>query len=161
MNEVLSKQPQTKEDRFGHLNALDDELLKSGVILSEWCTFIIRDSDMAFGIAYLSCILTSVSGIETYLRSECGPCKDRPVDLINNSPIDQNLKDDIHRLRLYRNKWVHAGEPWDDELPSLSKLSRIWSRWFSSRSERLDKSQWTLNIATEPEHKYSSLQLYL
>ncbi|MFC3653738.1 hypothetical protein ACFONN_19440 [Dyella humi] len=118
MNYALGKQPQTKEDRWEHLTALDDELLKGGVILSEWCTFIIRDSDMAFvGGAHLSCILTAVSGIETYLRSEYGTGKDRLMDLINNSLIDQNLKDDIHRLRLYRNKWVHVGEPWDDELP--------------------------------------------
>jgi hypothetical protein len=105
------------EDRWQYLNKLDDELLRGGVILSEWCTFIIRDSDMAFvGKAHLACILTAVCGIETHLRSEFGNGSDRLFDLINASPIDTSLKADIHQLRLYRNKWVHVGDPWDDEV---------------------------------------------
>ena len=107
------------EDPWEFLVKLDVELLIGGVVLSEWCSFIVRDHDTAFaGGAYLSSILTAVSGIETYLRSEYGgPKKKSLYDLINSSPIKQELKDDLHRLREYRNKWVHVEAPWaDDEL---------------------------------------------
>ena len=39
----------------------------------------------------------------------------RLVDLINQSPIEQGLRDDIHKLRVYRNKWVHVATPEDDQ----------------------------------------------
>lgn len=105
-----------QDDRWAQLIALDDELLKGGVILSEWCIFIVRESDLAFACgAYLASILTAVSGIETYLRSEyCLTGKERLVELIDNAPIDAGLKDDLHLLRKYRNKWVHVDDPWND-----------------------------------------------
>jgi len=37
-----------KDERWKHLVALDEELLKGGVILSEWCSFIVREADSAF-----------------------------------------------------------------------------------------------------------------
>lgn len=105
------------EDPWDFLCKLDEELLIGGVILSEWCSFIVRDHDTAFaGGAYLSSILTAVSGVETYLRSEYGGERRASLhDLINLSPIKQELKDDLHRLRKYRNKWVHVEAPWFDE----------------------------------------------
>lgn len=106
-----------EEERWAHLVALDEELLKGGVILSEWCSFIVREADTAFvNGAHLASILTAVSGIETYLRSEYSQTgKDRLFKLIDESPIDDNLKSDLHKLRKYRNKWVHVDDPWDDE----------------------------------------------
>lgn len=107
----------TEDERWAHLVALDDELLKGGVILSEWCAFIVRDADAAFaGGAHLAAILTAVSGIETYLRSEHSVTrKERLVELINQAGIDADLKIDLHTLRKYRNKWVHVDSPWEDE----------------------------------------------
>ena len=104
------------EDRWEHLNKLDEELLKGGVILSEWCSFIVRDADTAFASgAHLASILTAVSGIETYLRSEhSASAKNRLFKLVDESSIDPKLKRDLHRLREYRIKWVHFGEPWED-----------------------------------------------
>lgn len=29
-------------------------------------------------------------------------------------PLD--LKEDLHNLRRYRNRWVHVDDPWDDDL---------------------------------------------
>ncbi|MBT0568715.1 hypothetical protein KIK84_00115 [Curvibacter sp. CHRR-16] len=107
----------TEDERWAHIVALDDELLKGGVVLSEWCTFIVRDVDMAFaGGAHLAAVLTAVSGIETYLRSEYSVTrKERLVELTNRAGIDANLKADLHVLRKYRNKWVHVDSPWEDE----------------------------------------------
>ena len=105
-----------ESERWSHLVALDEELLKGGVILSEWCSFIVREADTAFVKgAHLASILTAVSGIETYLRSEYSKTgNDRLFKLIDESPIDDDLKSDLHKLRKYRNKWVHVDDPWDD-----------------------------------------------
>jgi hypothetical protein len=104
------------EDRWDLLNALDDELLKGGVVLSEWCSHIVREADLAFvGRAHLAAILTALAGVETYLRSEYAVTgKERLVELISLSAIPRQLKEDLHRLRTYRNKWVHVDEPWND-----------------------------------------------
>lgn len=103
-------------ERWEQLHALDEELLKGGVMLSEWCGFIIREADTAFvSGAHLASILTAVSGIETYLRSEhSGTGKERLVELISRASIDSGLKDDLQKLRKYRNHWVHVDDPWDD-----------------------------------------------
>ncbi len=106
-----------EETRWSHLVALDEELLKGGVILSEWCSFIVCEADTAFAKgAFLASILTAVSGIETYLRSEYKSTgEERLFDLINQAIIEENLKLDLHKLRKYRNKWVHVSDPWNDE----------------------------------------------
>jgi hypothetical protein len=53
---------------------LDEQFLKGGVVLSEWCAFIVRESDRAFAAGnYLPTILTAVAGIETTLRAEYEP----------------------------------------------------------------------------------------
>lgn len=103
-------------ERWAQLTALDEELIKGGVILSEWCSFIVREADTAFANgAHLASILTAVSGIETYLRSEYSKTgKERLAELINQAAIDGGLKNDLHTLRKYRNKWVHVDDPWDD-----------------------------------------------
>lgn len=106
----------TEDDCWNFLAQLDDELLKGGVILSEWCTFLVREADTAFVKGtHLASILTAVSGMETYLRSEYNLGRKQSLfELIEQSPIDNDLKSDVHRLRKYRNKWVHVEDPWDD-----------------------------------------------
>ena len=107
----------TLEERWSYLNALDNELLKGGVILSEWCSFIVCETDTAFANgAHLASILTAVSAIKAYLNSEYpANKKDKLVDIINQAQIDTELKKDMHTLRKYRNKWVHVEDPWNDE----------------------------------------------
>lgn len=138
------------EDREAMLVALDDELLKGGVILSEWCTFIIQETDQAFiSNANLASILTAVAGIETYLKSEYTHLrKERLVTLINASDIAEDLKQDLHTLRRYRNKWVHVEDPWDDEQllstsgDDHSEIERM--AFFASRALRrtIYQNQW-------------------
>lgn len=138
------------EDRWQHLNELDDELLKGGVILSEWCSFIVREADTAFASgAHLASILTAVSGIETYLRSEYSESeKDTLFKLINKSSIEPELKNDLHRLRKYRNKWVHVDEPWDDhaliENPERFESELEEMAFFAARCLRrtIYENQW-------------------
>jgi hypothetical protein len=106
----------TEEERWAQLVALDDELLRGGVVLSEWCSFIVREADTAFASgANLATILTAVSGIETYLRSEYAETgKEHLIDLIHKAPLEDDLKNDLNTLRKYRNKWVHVDDPWND-----------------------------------------------
>lgn len=106
----------TPDDRWEQLIALDEDMLMGGVILSEWCSLIVREADMAFSNgAHLASILTAVSGIETYLRSEHSKTgKGLLVELINRADIAVALKGDLHTLRKYRNKWVHFDGPWND-----------------------------------------------
>lgn len=139
-----------EDDRWSQLLALDKELLKGGVILSEWCSFIVREADTAFaGGAYLASILTAVSGIETYLRSEYSQAdRERLVDLINRAPIDGSLKDDLHALRKYRNKWVHVDDPWNDanllERPEETEQELEHMAFFAARALRrtIYENQW-------------------
>lgn len=136
--------------RWSQLLALDEELLNGGVILSEWCSFIVREADLAFACgAYLASILTAVSGIETYLRSEYSQAgRERLVELINRAPIDGSLKDDLHTLRKYRNKWVHVDEPWNDEnileRPEETEQELERMAFFAARALRrtIYENQW-------------------
>jgi len=138
------------EDRWEILNALDDELLKGEVILSEWCSCIIREADLAFvSGAHLAAILTAVAGIEAYLRSEYAVTdKEQLVELISNAPIPGDFKNDLHRLRKYRNKWVHVDDPWNDgqllERPEDTKQELEKMALFAVRSLRrsIYENQW-------------------
>jgi hypothetical protein len=107
--------PVTESERLEYLLHLDDELLLGGVMLSEWCSLIVREADIAFVHgAHLASILTAVSGIETYLRSEAREDGKPLVQLIDSAAIDPALRADLHRLRKYRNRWVHVDAPWED-----------------------------------------------
>lgn len=85
--------------------------------MSEWCAFIVRDCDYAFvGGANLATVITATAAIETYLRAEyTGGKRIRLADLIDSVPIEPELRDEIHKLRKYRNTWVHLATPDDDE----------------------------------------------
>ncbi|MEE1657827.1 hypothetical protein VB618_16620 [Microvirga sp. CF3062] len=106
-----------EEDRWQFLNDLDDEILKGGATFSEWCTFIVRDADIAFAAgAHLATIITAVAGIETYLRAEYAASpKGTLYQLIEGAPLQASLKNDLQILRRYRNKWVHISDPLDDQ----------------------------------------------
>lgn len=107
----------TKNEKWEFILALDDKLLKGGVILPEWCSFIVREADVAFvNEANLAAVLTATSAIETYLRSEFSSDKKESFyDLIKKSDYDQKLKSELNTLRIYRNKWVHVESPWEDQ----------------------------------------------
>ena len=106
-----------EDAKWAFITALDDELLKGGATMSEWCAFIVRDCDYAFvGGANLATVITATAAIETYLRAEYAAGRRiRLADLIDSAPIQQGLRDDIHKLRRYRNTWVHVATPEDDD----------------------------------------------
>jgi len=107
----------TEKEKWRHLVELDEDLLRGGVVLSEWATFLIKDADLAFVYgAYLASIITGLAGIETYLRGESGSNSERFVKLIKESDLEEDLKLELHTLRKYRNNWVHVSDPWEDDL---------------------------------------------
>ena len=107
----------TEEEKWQYLIDLDERILQGGVILSEWATFLIRDADTAVACnASLASIITGLAGVETHLRGEGGGSEQRFVDLINESDLEEDLKEELHTLRKYRNKWVHVTDPWDDDF---------------------------------------------
>jgi len=58
-----------EQDKWEYINALDEELLQGGVMLSEWTTFLAKDAEIAFcSGANLSCILACQAAIESHLR---------------------------------------------------------------------------------------------
>ena len=109
----------SNEERWNYILQLDEELLRGGVILSEWSTFLIKDADEAFcNGAYLAAILVAQAAIESHLRYEyfdsTANNKPRFYDLIEQSPLPSKLKGELHSLRKYRNKWVHVNDPEED-----------------------------------------------
>lgn len=103
-------------ERWGLLADLDEELLLGNVMLSEWAAFLAREADVAFaGGAYLSAILAAVAAIETHLRAEFGGSPLTLAALVKASDLTPPLRDELHRLRRYRNHWVHVDDADDDE----------------------------------------------
>ncbi len=106
----------TEEDRWQYLVDLDERLLQGGIMLSEWAAFLIRDADTSFAAgACLGSIITSLAGVETHLRGEGGTKKQRLVELIDDSDLEEDLKQELQVLRRYRNWWVHVADPGDDD----------------------------------------------
>jgi hypothetical protein len=107
----------SETERSGFLMALDSELLKGGVTLSEWCSFIVCECDVAFiAGANLATIVTAMAGIETYLRAEYSLGERASFfDLIKRAPLANDLKREIDILRKYRNRWVHVADPENDQ----------------------------------------------
>jgi hypothetical protein len=103
------------DERWNFLVRLDEELLKGGVMMSEWSAFLVRNADLAFVYeAHLACLLTAVAAIESHLRTESAEGNRRLFELIDSCDLDEELKAELHAIRRFRNSWVHVDSPWDD-----------------------------------------------
>jgi hypothetical protein len=139
-----------ENDRWKLIRDLDEELLKGGVILSEWCCFLVREADTTFANgAYLATVITAMAAIETYLRSEYGHAPRVTLhNLIEQSVLSYELKADLHDLRRCRNKWVHVSDPWDDQTlidqPALHEQELMRNATIAIRALRrtIYSAQW-------------------
>jgi hypothetical protein len=106
-----------EDERWAYIVQLDEELLVGGVILSEWCSFLIRDADIAYAKgAYLASLITAVAAIETHLRYEALQKGKLPLArLIDQEVANVELRNGLHHLRIYRNQWVHVADTEDDQ----------------------------------------------
>jgi hypothetical protein len=110
----------TEQEKWDYILALDEELLQGGVILSEWSTFLARDAETAFcSGAHLAAILAAQAAVECHLRYEyLDPAEAKGWGLcrmLDSVPLPADLKDELHSLRRFRNRWVHVEQPAQDE----------------------------------------------
>ncbi|WP_211103871.1 hypothetical protein [Skermanella pratensis] len=82
-----------EEEKWAFITALDDEILKGGATMSEWCAFIVKECDYAFiAGANLATVVMAVAAIETYLRADYAANERIPLaDLIDKALIAQEL----------------------------------------------------------------------
>ncbi len=109
----------TGQDKWNYIIELDEKLLLGGVILSEWTTFLAKDAETAFCAgANLSSILACQAAIESHLRYDYFENKEANkwsfYQLIENSSLTDELKQNFHELRKFRNKWIHVKDPEND-----------------------------------------------
>lgn len=108
-----------QKEKEAYLQKLEDEFLLGGATLSEWSIFWIHDADAAFCAgANLAAILSAQAAMESNLRYEYFANSKQKLgffDLIEQSPVPSDLKKDLHKIRKFRNKWVHIKDPADDE----------------------------------------------
>lgn len=109
----------TKVEREEYFYVQSEELLTGGAAFSEWCTFISKSVYDAFiNAADLSAIITALACIETYFRTEDEFSKGKKLfQLINEYPfLDDMTKNDLHKLRQFRNHWIHLDETDDSDI---------------------------------------------
>lgn len=111
--------PGTAASREETILAWDEELLKGGVVLSEWSAFLVQDADMAFCAgADLAALFAACAAIESHLRFEYGDGVANGAglaELVHCSHLPEGLAMRIDQLRRYRNQWVHVRRPHDDD----------------------------------------------
>ena len=109
----------TEQEKWDYINKLDEELLQGGVMLSEWSAFLAKDAEIAFcANANLASILTCQAAVESHLRFDYFTPEQSKgwgfYQLIENSSLATDLKDELHELRKFRNTWVHVKDPSND-----------------------------------------------
>ena len=110
----------TSDAKWALILSWDEQYLKGGAMLSEWTASLVRDADIAFcSGAYLSAILSAQAAMECHLRYEYSSFHTRGklgfYELIEQSPIASGLRMELHRIRCFRNQWVHVNDPHDDD----------------------------------------------
>jgi Uncharacterized conserved protein len=117
--EEMAKHDKTYREQY--FLEQEELLLKGGASFSEWCTFISKSVYDAFvNGADLATIITAMACIETYLKAEIDEYRNNNlVSLIDTYPFfNEEVKQQLHRLRKYRNSWVHDDSI--DDVPILS-----------------------------------------
>ena len=122
-----------KEEREKFWIEQEELILLGGACFSEWCTFISKSVYDAFiNGADIATVITSIACIETYFKTENFENKNKSImQLINEADfLDKEEKESLHKLRTYRNSWVHAKRLDDsdilaDETPFLIEAEEM------------------------------------
>ncbi len=139
------------DDRQRLLVEWDEELLKGGVMLSEWSVFQIRDADASFCVgADLAAVLVAQAAMESHLRYEYTVHDEHAgfAQLIELSPLPPELTSRLHDVRKARNRWVHVRSPGSDtallEHPDEHRLelSKLAVRAMRLLREVIYQEQW-------------------
>ncbi len=93
---------------------IQNDVLKGGICVQDWTTFQLENAYIAFCAgADLACILMCQAAIESYMRDDEGLKNRSFYDLIEHCSYDAKTKMKLHKLREYRNKWIHISEQKD------------------------------------------------
>ncbi len=148
MHPLATEEP----DRAELLLSWDEELLRGGVMLSEWATFLIEDADVAFCAgANIAALLAAQAAMETHLRHEHGDCAEHVsfAGIIDRSALHETVKARLHEVRRYRNRWVHVNDPHDDERlldhhdDARAELAEMATKSMRLLREVIYSVQWT------------------
>lgn len=129
-----------EQEKWNYINMLEEELLLGGVIISEWSNFLAKDAELAFcSGANLAAILAAQAAIESHLRYEYfDPVQTKGwglYRLLENAQLPVDLNNSLHKLRQFRNRWVHVEDPtqdahllnkpeyYEEELEEMAKLA--------------------------------------
>lgn len=104
-----------KELRKKCLEKIQDEVLRGGICLEDWTSFQLENAYISFCAgADLSCILMCQAAIESFLRRDEYISSRSFFDVIEKCPLSKDLRNRLHHLRQYRNKWMHIDDLEDD-----------------------------------------------
>lgn len=109
-----------EQEKWDYIVELEETLLKGGVTLSEWSSFLTRDAMTAWcSGANLAAILSAQAAVESHLQYEYfGPEQSKGWGLfrmLQEAPLEEDLSDALDKLRKFRNRWVHVDDPSDDQ----------------------------------------------
>ena len=118
-NNKTNKREQTLLD-------IQDDVLKGGICVQDWTTFQLENAYISYCAgANLSCIVMCQATIESFMRDD-EQLSDRIFyDLIENSSYNQDMKEKLHTLRKYRNKWAHINEQNNEFLIDEKELEKM------------------------------------
>lgn len=105
---------------------IQEDVLKGGICIQDWTTFQLENAYIAYCAgANLACVVMCQAAIESYIRDD-EKLSDRSFyDLIENSSFNTNIKTKHHKLRGYRNKWVHINDKDNDFIIDEYELENM------------------------------------
>lgn len=109
---------------------IQEDVLKGGICVQDWTTFQLENAFISYCAgAALSCIIMCQTAIESYIRDDELLANRSFYELIDNSSFNRDMKKKLHKLREYRNRWVHINEQIGEffidykELDEMAKFS--------------------------------------
>ena len=123
-----------KELREECLKQIEDEVLRGGICLEDWTSFQLENAYISFCAgADLSCILMCQAAIESFLRRDEHISSRSFYDVIEKCSLSKKLKDRLHHLRQYRNKWMHIDDSPSDNAMVIDNIELEEMAIFSYR----------------------------
>jgi hypothetical protein len=119
---------------------LEESLLIGGASFSEWATLMSHEAHTCFVAgADIATVILCASTCETYLRSETSDFGSSFFELIEQYDFREELRADLHTLRLARNRWVHLREERHNDVPESYEMG------------------YTLEIEASAKHSYETM----
>lgn len=87
---------------------IQDEVLKGGISFDDYTSFQLENAYISFCAgADLACLIMCQAAIESYIKDDEALDYKSFYDIIEKCSYSSDLKNRLHHLRKYRNKWMH------------------------------------------------------